>query len=69
MCLTERSCCSLAQRPQYASALFRSLGMDKWLIRKREKSEMESQQSSTAGDVNNKRKIDENELADFQLSN
>ncbi|KRX69815.1 hypothetical protein T06_4080 [Trichinella sp. T6] len=40
------------------------LGMDGWLIRKpvkREVAEMESQKGSTAGDVNNKRKIDEND--------
>ncbi|KRY26810.1 Zinc finger BED domain-containing protein 5 [Trichinella spiralis] len=46
--------------------------MDEWLIRKpvkRQLAEMESQQGSTAGDVNNKRKIDENESANFQLSN
>ncbi|KRX70491.1 Uncharacterized protein T06_8397 [Trichinella sp. T6] len=46
--------------------------MDEWLIRKpvkREIAEMESQKGSTAGDVNNKRKIDENESANFQLSN
>ncbi|KRX86880.1 hypothetical protein T12_818 [Trichinella patagoniensis] len=38
--------------------------MDEWLIRKpvkREVAEMESQKGSTASDVNNKRKIDENE--------
>ncbi|KRX25674.1 SCAN domain-containing protein 3 [Trichinella nelsoni] len=70
MCLIERSRCSLARRAQYASALCRSLGMDEWLIRKpvkREVAEMESQKGSTAGDVNNKRKIDENESANFQL--
>ncbi|KAL1229372.1 Zinc finger BED domain-containing protein [Trichinella spiralis] len=46
--------------------------MDEWLIRKpvkREVAEMESQKCSTAGDVNNKRKIDVNESANFQLSN
>ncbi|XP_003376371.1 conserved hypothetical protein [Trichinella spiralis] len=73
MCLIERSRCSLAQRAQYASALFRSLGMDEWLITRKpvkiEVAEMESQKVSTAGDVNNKRKIDENESANFQLSN
>ncbi|KRZ00159.1 Zinc finger BED domain-containing protein 5 [Trichinella zimbabwensis] len=72
MCLIERSRRSLARRAQYASALCRSLGMDEWLIRKpvkREVAEMESQEGSTAGDVNNKRKIDENEPANFQLSN
>ncbi|KRY38961.1 Zinc finger BED domain-containing protein 5 [Trichinella spiralis] len=72
MCLIERSRRSLARRAQYASALCRSLGMDEWLIRKpvkREVAEMESQKSSTAGDVNNKRKTDENESVNFQLSN
>ncbi|KRX59671.1 Uncharacterized protein T09_300 [Trichinella sp. T9] len=72
MCLIERSRRSLSRRPQYASALCRSLGMDEWLIRKpikREVAEMESQKGSTAGDVNNKRKIDENESENFQLSN
>ncbi|KRY51283.1 Uncharacterized protein T03_4448 [Trichinella britovi] len=72
MCLIERSRRSLSRRAQYASALCRSLGMDEWLIRKpvkREVAEMESQKGSTAGDVNNKRKIDENESANFQLSN
>ncbi|KRY27480.1 Zinc finger BED domain-containing protein 5 [Trichinella spiralis] len=46
--------------------------MDEWFIRKPVKievAEMESQKCSTAGDVNNKRKIDENESANFQLSN
>ncbi|XP_003376527.1 hAT family dimerization domain protein [Trichinella spiralis] len=46
--------------------------MREWLIRKpvkREVAEMESQQGSTACDGNNKRKIDENESANFQLSN
>ncbi|XP_003369171.1 zinc finger protein [Trichinella spiralis] len=72
MCLIERSRRSLARRAQYISALCRSLGMDEWLIRKpvkREVAEMESQKCSTAGDVNNKRKIDVNESANFQLSN
>ncbi|KRX59643.1 hypothetical protein T09_7475 [Trichinella sp. T9] len=51
MCLIERSRRSLSRRPQYASALCRSLGMDEWLIRKpikREVAEMESQKGSTA---------------------
>ncbi|KRY57167.1 Zinc finger BED domain-containing protein 5 [Trichinella britovi] len=72
MCLIERSRHSLSRRAQYASALCRSLGMDEWLIRnpvKREVAEMEFQKGSTAGDVNNKRKIYENESANFQLSN
>ncbi|KRX57414.1 Uncharacterized protein T09_4580 [Trichinella sp. T9] len=72
MCLIERSRRSLSRRAQYASTLCRSLGMDEWLMRKpvkREVAEMESQKGSIAGDVNNKRKIDENESANFQLSN
>ncbi|XP_003368080.1 zinc finger protein [Trichinella spiralis] len=70
MRLIERSCRSLARRAQHV--LHSVVGMDEWLIRKpvkREVAEMESQKCSTAGDVNNKRKIDENESANFQLSN
>ncbi|KRZ54945.1 Uncharacterized protein T02_10515 [Trichinella nativa] len=58
--------------PSLLHITYKSLGMDGWLIRKpvkREVAEMESQKGSTAGDVNNKRKIDENESANFQLSN
>ncbi|KRX25509.1 hypothetical protein T07_875 [Trichinella nelsoni] len=54
----------------YSTLIYVTLGMGEWLIRKplkREVAEMESQKGSTAGDVNNKRKIDENESANFQL--
>ncbi|KRY45024.1 hypothetical protein T03_17338, partial [Trichinella britovi] len=46
--------------PSLLHITYKSLGMDEWLIRKpikREVAEMESQKGSTAGDVNNKRKL------------